>query len=77
MRDRLRLRPGHRGACVNETDSRLVGELRALGRTFGPLGVALAAAELTDPAVLITCLQQRQADEADQDTAAGRPEGAA
>ncbi len=39
-----------------DTDPRLIKALRDLGDTYGPLGVALAAADLTDAGVLITIL---------------------
>jgi hypothetical protein len=39
-----------------DTDPRLIKALRDLGDSYGPLGVALAAADLTDANVLITIL---------------------
>lgn len=45
-----------------DTDPRLLAALRALGREFGPLGVATAAAHLTDTAVLIHTLQHPHTD---------------
>lgn len=38
---------------LDETDPRLVALLREAGREWGPLGVALTAAALTDPAALV------------------------
>jgi hypothetical protein len=42
---------------TNETDARLVELLREAGNEWGPLGVAIAAARLTDVDMLITQLE--------------------
>lgn len=41
---------------LDETSPALIEALRRLGDEYGPLGVAEAAAQLTDPAVLIRLL---------------------
>lgn len=42
---------------LNDRDPKLIEALRELGNRWGPLGVALTAAQLTDPKVLILLLQ--------------------
>ena len=42
---------------IQEVDGRLLWLLRKAGEEWGPLGVALAAARLTDPKVLIAALE--------------------
>lgn len=50
-------------AGAKTTDYALLAALRSLGDQFGPLGVALAAAELTDTAALV-----RRLTEADEES---------
>jgi hypothetical protein len=61
-RDGARIPPAPGNACQGEsesdTDPKLIQELRALGDTYGPLGVALVAAQLTDLDVLVTQLRR-------------------
>ena len=49
-----------------DTDPRLIKALRDLGDTYGPLGVALAAADLTDAGVLITILSGEPTEPVEQ-----------
>lgn len=42
---------------IEETSHLLITMLRALGDEYGPLGVALAAAQLSDPDAVVQHLQ--------------------
>ncbi|MBF6301196.1 hypothetical protein IU459_27160 [Nocardia amamiensis] len=53
-----------RKSTARDADKRLIAVLTALGETYSPLGVALAAAVLTDPAVLIHRLTTSEEDSA-------------
>ena len=48
---------------LHEVSPRLLDELRDLGEDYGPLGVALAAAQLTDPALVVRHLTMRPVDD--------------
>jgi hypothetical protein len=45
------------GGLLHDVDPRLLSALADLGRTYGPLGVAIVAAGLTDPALVIQHFQ--------------------
>jgi hypothetical protein len=61
-RDGARIPPApgnaRQGESESDTDPNLIQELRALGDTYGPLGVALVAAQLTDEDVLVTQIRR-------------------
>jgi hypothetical protein len=46
----------------DDLDPRLIAKLRELGDSYGPMGVALAAADLTDVDVLFLLLHQEPSD---------------
>lgn len=46
----------------DDLDPRLIAKLRELGDSYGPMGVALAAADLTDVDVLVLLLHQESSD---------------
>lgn len=48
---------------LDDVDPHLIRSLRLLGDRYGPLGVALAAAGLTDPAAVIQRLSEHRAGE--------------
>lgn len=50
------------GPGLHELDPRLVEQLRRAGDEWGPLGVALAAAQLTDPQALVARLSGERPD---------------
>jgi hypothetical protein len=62
--------PAETDPWVKEIDSRLLGILESAGREWGPLGVALAAASLTDREVLLR--QLAASSPGDQVSAAAR-----
>lgn len=61
-----------------DIDQQLISGLSALGAEYGALGVALAAAMLTDPAIVVERLAQKPCTRCDgcgrlADTVAGEP----
>jgi len=50
--------------ALDDVDPALLDQLRELGRTYGPLGVALAAVKLSDPAAVVRAVMDpRRAEE--------------
>lgn len=48
-----------RSGVGEDVDPRLLEQLRTLGDEFGPMGVAIVAAKLTDPNVLVSKLAKK------------------